>query len=124
MITQEEFKFALEESIKEAGSQTELASRLGMKQSQISDYLRGRFPVENITIGMLFKLFPNTKINLRGVAQTEPIRQSLEDQLLHIYRHLTDTEKVKCLTIIAAHFPGLIIKETKQLMQKENSGAT
>ena len=112
MLTQEDFKQALEAEIEKAGSQTALAERLGMTQSQISDYLRGRFQLENMTIGNLFKLFPCTKISLSGEIVEEPIARSLEEQLLTVYRQLSPEEKVKCLTIVAAHFPDKI-KETK-----------
>ena len=105
MLTQEDFKKALETEIQKAGSQTALAEKLGMTQSQISDYLRGRFPIEKMTIGNLFKLFPGTKIKLLGEEIEEPVAKSLEDQLLTVYRHLSPDQKVKCLAIVIAHFP-------------------
>ena len=113
MLTQEDFKRALEAEIEKAGSQTALAERLGMTQSQISDYLRGRFQLENMTIGNLFKLFPCTKISLSGEIVEEPVARSMEDQLLSVYRQLSPEEKVKCLTIVVAHFPDKIKGETK-----------
>lgn len=108
MLTQDEFKQALEAEIQKAGSQTALAEKLGMTQSQISDYLRGRFQVENITIGNLCKLFPNTQIKLSGTILEEPIAKSVEDQLLEVYRRLTPEEKVRCLAIVIANFPNKI----------------
>jgi len=113
MLTQEEFTKALEAEIQKAGSQTALAEKLGMTQSQISDYLRGRFQIENMTIGNLFKLFPSTKIRLQGEEIEEPVAKSLEDQLLTVYRHLSPEQKVKCLAIVVAHFPEQIKEETK-----------
>ena len=114
MLTQDDFKQALEEEIQKAGSQTALAEKLGMTQSQISDYLRGRFQIENITIGNLYKLFPNTQINLSGTSIAEPIARSVEDQLLEIYRQLNPEEKVRCLAIVIANFPDKITQETKK----------
>ena len=105
MLTQDEFKLALEAEIRKAGSQTALAEKLGMTQSQISDYLRGRFQIENITVGSLYKLFPDTQIVLSGTNTAEPIEKSAEDQLLEIYRQLTPEEKVRCLAIVIANFP-------------------
>ena len=54
MLTQDEFRAALSKSIFEAGSQTALAERLGMTQCQLSDYLRGRFLIENMTLVNLY----------------------------------------------------------------------
>ena len=105
MLTQDEFRLALETEIRKTGSQTALAEKLRMTQSQISDYLRGRFQVENITIGNLYKLFPDTQINLSGTITAEPMERSVEDQLLDVYRQLTPEEKVRCLAIVIANFP-------------------
>lgn len=113
MLTQEDFKAALMAEIEKAGSQTALGEKLGMTQSQISDYLRGRFQVENMTIGNLYKLFPCTQINLSGEIVEEPVAKSMEDQLLTVYRQLSPEEKVKCLTIVVAHFPDKVKEETK-----------
>ena len=110
MLTQDEFRLALEAEIRKAGSQTALAEKLGMTQSQISDYLRGRFLVENITIGNLYKLFSDTKIKLSGAILAEPIAKSVEDQLLEVFRRLTPEEKVRCLAIVIANFPDKIRK--------------
>lgn len=114
MLTQEEFTKKLEAEIQKAGSQTALAKKAGMTQSQISDYLRGRFQVENITIGNLFKLFPGTRIVLSGEETEEPVIKSLEEQLLAVYRHLTPEQKVKCLAIVIANFPDKIKEDTKR----------
>ena len=115
MLTQDEFREALSKSIFEAGSQTALAERLGMTQSQISDYLRGRFLIENMTIGNLYKLFPNTTINLLGNSSIqEPHAKSLEEQLFEIYRSLTPDEQVRCLVMVAANFGVKIREETKK----------
>ncbi len=108
MLTQDEFKLVLKAEIRKAGSQSALAEKLGMTQSQISDYLRGRFQVENITIGNLYKLFPDTRINLSGAIVADPVAKSVEDHLLEIYRRLTPEEKVRCLAIVIAHFPNKI----------------
>ena len=108
MLTQEDFKIALEAEIKKAGTQTALAARLGMTQSQISDYLRGRFQLKNMTLGNLFKLFPCAQISLSGIICAEPMAKSMEDQLLTIYRQLSPEEMVKCLTIVVANFPDII----------------
>ena len=89
MLTQDDFTNALEAEIQKAGLQTALAEKLGMTQSQISDYLRGRFQIENMTIGNLFKLFPATRINLQGENTEEPVAKSLEEQLRSVYRHLS-----------------------------------
>ncbi len=114
MLAQDEFKKALENAIKQAGSQTLLAQRLGMTQSQISDYLRGRFQVENMTIGNLYKLFPNASITLEGVSRTDTVQQTLEDELLTLYRSLSPEQQVRCLAIVAANFPEKIKAEAKK----------
>ena len=114
MLTQEDFKQALEAEIEKAGSQTALAERLGMTQSQISDYLRGRFQLENMTIGNLFKLFPCTKISLSGKIVEEPIARSLEEQLFAVYRKLSPDQRVRCLAIVVANFPEMIKEEEKR----------
>lgn len=57
------FLNALSEAIRDAGSQTALAKRSGMQQSRISDYISGRYDFYNITIGTLYKLFPDMSIN-------------------------------------------------------------
>ena len=105
MLTQEDFRKALETEIQKAGSQTALAEKLGMTQSQISDYVRGRFPIEKMTVGNLFKLFPSTKINLLGDEIKDAVAKFLEDELLKVHRHLSPDQKVKCLAFVAAHFP-------------------
>lgn len=113
MLTQEEFRKALETEIRKIGSQTALAEKLGMSQSRISDYLRGRFQIENMTVGTLFKLFSSAKIELQGEDITAPVEKSLEEQLFSVYRQLTPDQKVKCLTLIIAHFPEKVRGEEK-----------
>lgn len=105
MLTQDDFQSALAKSIKEAGSQIALAEKLGMTQSQISDYLRGRFPVENMTIGNLYRLFPATVIHLFGEnVEKEPVAKSLEEQLFETYHSLQPDEQVRCFAMIMANF--------------------
>ena len=64
---------ALREAVRRAGSQTALAREAGMKQSQISDYCRGRFAPENMTIGVLTRLFPRMLIDFFGEGNTKNI---------------------------------------------------
>ena len=66
-------KEALQEAVRRAGSQTALAQRTGMNQSRISDYCRGRFAVENMTIGVLTRLFPKMLIDFFGEGNTKNI---------------------------------------------------
>ena len=117
MLTQEDFKKSLENAVKKAGSQTALAAARGMTQSQISDYLRGRFFIENITIGALYKLFPDAKIDLnvdREIEQAEPLAISLEEQLISLFRGLSPEQQVRCFAMVAANFGENIRKETKK----------
>ena len=111
MLTQEELARALEAEVRRAGSQTHLAEKLGMTQSQISDYLRGRFKIEKMTIGTLFKLFPGARVKLCGESPPEPVAKSLEEQLRRIYRSLSAEEKVRCLSIVIAKYPEKINEE-------------
>ena len=46
---QQQFISALREAIAEAGSQVELARKIGIQQGRISDYLKGRYEFENMT---------------------------------------------------------------------------
>lgn len=116
MLSEEYFQSALEEMIKMAGSQVALAQQRGLTQSQISDYRRGRFRLENVTLGNLYKLFPNVQIDLVGTTQgvVEPISQTLEEQLLTIYRSLSPEQKVQCFSIVVANFPEKVRKEMKK----------
>jgi len=115
MLTQDEFAEAMRLEIDSAGSQAALAEKLGMTQSQISDYVRGRFQIKDITIGTLYRLFPNTIINLQGLSVAkEPIAKNLEEQLLEIYHGLTPEQKVKCFAMVAANFGEKIREETKK----------
>lgn len=115
MLTQEEFRKALERAITQVGSQTALAEKLGMTQSQISDYLRGRFLIENITIGNLYKLFPCAKIDLSPEKYlAEPVAKSLEEQLFELYRSLSPEQQVKCYGIVVANFPEKLREEAKR----------
>ena len=107
----------IENAVKKAGSQTALAAARGMTQSQISDYLRGRFFIENITIGALYKLFPDAKIDLnvdREIEQAEPLAISLEEQLISLFRGLSPEQQVRCFAMVAANFGENIRKETKR----------
>lgn len=113
MLTQEDFTKALEAEVQRAGSQAALAQKVSMTQSQISDYLRGRFHLENMTVGNLLKLFPCTQISLSGERPDEPVARSLEEQLFGIYKNLDPDQKVRCLAIIAAHFPDQVIKNPR-----------
>ena len=117
MLSEEYFKRALEEMIKQAGSQVALAQQRGLTQSQVSDYRRGRFRLENVTLGNLYKLFPNVRIDLVGIEPThevEPISQTMEEQLLTLYRSLSPEQKVQCFSIVVANFPEKVRKEMKK----------
>ena len=67
---QQQFISALREAIAEAGSQVELAKKIGMQQGRISDYLKGRYEFENMTVGTLLKLFPDLDIIRRKHRKT------------------------------------------------------
>jgi len=108
MLTQKELTESLKVLIDEAGSQTLLAEKIGMTQSQISDYLRGRFQVENITLGILYRMFPKTTIHLFGDSpdsNQEPVAKSLEEQMNAFFKKLSPAEQVRCFSVMIALFP-------------------
>ena len=107
MLTQEELTRAMQQAIERAGSQTALASIATMTQSQISDYSRGRFQVENITIGVLQRIFPEMKILFFGQEPEpvlDPMSKIIESQLLAMFRKLSPEEQVRCFAMISRTF--------------------
>lgn len=58
----ENLRTALKKAVKKAGSQTALAKQSGMSQGQISDYLRGRYDLSCMSVGLIERLFPELKI--------------------------------------------------------------
>ena len=105
MLKQEDFAAALRREISAAGSQNALARKAGMKQSQISDYLRGRFQIKDIAIGTLARLFPELEIHLHKSVRSEgKVSENLEKMLLDLYRSLPEDQQVRCFAMIMAHF--------------------
>jgi len=105
MLKQEEFSAALRKKISAAGSQSALAEKLGMTQSRISDYLRGRFQVHDITIGTLHKLFPEMEIDLHSCEHSnEGMAEKMEEMLLKIYRSLPEDQQIKCFAMLLSNF--------------------
>ncbi|MPM52434.1 hypothetical protein SDC9_99193 [bioreactor metagenome] len=68
-----QLKEALRKAVKRSGSQTALAKAAGMNQSRISDYYRGRFAAENMTLGVLSRIFPDMRIDFFGDGEGEKI---------------------------------------------------
>ena len=103
---QQQFISALREAIAEAGSQVELAKKIGMQQGRISDYLKGRYEFENMTVGTLLKLFPDLDIvYFPNKKQSENlIEQELEKQVIELFRGLSAEAKAKYVVMVSANF--------------------
>lgn len=105
-----QFLTALREAIRTAGSQTELARKAGMQQGRISDYLTGRYDVDNITLGTLRRLFPDMQIQFtHSNCQVDNIR----NELLEIYDSLDAKGQAHLLAMAAANFGDKLREETK-----------
>lgn len=105
MLTQEEFAQALRREIAKAGTQSALAEKSGMRQSQISDYLRGRFQLREITVGTLYRLFPQLEIRLQSETdEPEPASRNMEALLAELYRSLPPEQQVRCFALVMANF--------------------
>lgn len=97
---------ALKLAIVQAGSQTELAKQAGMQQSRISDYLTSRYDLDNISIGVLRRLFPNLSIDY-GVSENLPdkcYQVAIENRLLDLFRRLSTEDQVRCFEMVSRTF--------------------
>lgn len=103
---QQQFISALREAIAEAGSQVELAKKIGMQQGRISDYLKGRYEFENMTVGTLLKLFPDLDIVYypKKTPKDNLIEQELEKQVMELFRGLSAEAKAKYVVMVSANF--------------------
>lgn len=106
----EKFIESLEQAIKKAGTQAELARLANMQQGRISDYLTGRYDFNNITIGTLRKIFPDLQVvffqdhnNMNNNVELE-----LEKKVVEHFRLLSSSEKAEYMMLVAANFPGKI----------------
>lgn len=112
-MLKKDFVFAVETRIKEAGGQTKLAEMCGLRQATISDYSLGKTEIESLSVGTLLKLFPNFEMSFLGMS-SKPTSisesQSMEEELLKLFRGLTPPEKARCLLVIGAHFRDSIVK--------------
>lgn len=105
---------ALREAVKRAGAQNVLAHQARLSQSTISDYLNGRYAVENMTLSVLFRLFPEIAIDFFGGKSPRSGDELLIAQLLEIFAGLSDKDKVKLLAMAAANFGEKLRDETTQ----------
>lgn len=113
-MTENDFITALREAIKRAGTQTELAHRVGISQGTISDYLNGRCSVGNMTITTMLRIFPDMVIDFFGGKSVNQTDNILRDQLLEIFNSLDDRGKIRMVAMAAANFGEQLKKETKK----------
>lgn len=102
----EQFLAALRQEIARAGSQTELAKKIGVQQSRISDYLTGRYDFSNMTIGTLQKFFPELQLSFSGSAHPDSsaVEKELEKQVLELFRSLPPDAKARYVMLVSAQF--------------------
>ena len=94
----------LREACRRAGNQVKLAKSSGLSQGQLSDYFCGRRKIRNMTLGTLEKLFP--ELELRFWRTHDLLETSIEQEIMDLIRDLPPVEKVRCLKMLAANFPG------------------
>ena len=61
-MTEEDILNRIERFCQEAGGQAAYARKVGVNPSFLSDYIKKRKKVKNMTIGTLFKIFPHAVI--------------------------------------------------------------
>ena len=103
-MTEENILDALRDALVRAGTQGVLAQRAGISQGSISDYLRGRCSIGNMTVSTLLRLFPDMVIDFFGGKSASPQSDCLRNQLIEIFDGLSDKDKVACLAYVAKNF--------------------
>ena len=112
----EKFIAALKAAVTQAGSQTELAKQAGMQQSRISDYLNSRYDLDNITVGVLRRIFPGLKIDF-GVlpenAQDQGYAEAIEKRLIALFHSLSTEDQIRCFEMVSRTFGDKFKEEEK-----------
>ena len=110
-MTEQDITNALLEAIKRAGTQGALSEKVRISQGTISDYLRGRCSIGNMTVSVFLRLFPDMSIDFFG-GKSSNKNDLLQAQLLEIFQNLSDKDKLKCIAMVAANFGEKIRKAT------------
>ena len=114
MIAKNDIRAALQELYRREGTQKKLAELAGITQSTINAYLSGKALVENMPMGVFFRLFRNAKIDFFGESTGDNGVDLMRKQLLEVFDQLPPDDKMRCLAMVIANFPNQIQKETKR----------
>lgn len=98
-MTKSDIIAALKEACTRAGTQSNLAVKVGMGQGQISDYLCGRRDIENMEVRTLLRLFPDLKMIFFNDADpprdnTPLVDSPIDSKLFKVIKDLSDEEKL------------------------------
>ena len=113
MIQENDILLSLKKLYHRVGTQSALAELAGITQSTINAYLNGRAKIENMPLGVFLRLFRDMKIDFFGGKSASKSNDLLQAQLLDIFNGLSDADKLRCITIVAANFGGKIREETR-----------
>lgn len=113
-MTETDVLNALKDACVRVGTQQALADMAGLSQSTISDYLRGRCSVGNMTVSTLLRLFPDMIIEFFGKRAETPSAELRRAQLLKIFDGLSEEAQLAAIAMMAANFGEKIRQETKK----------
>lgn len=113
MICENEVLIALNELYQRVGTQKGLADLAGITQSTICAYLSGKAKMENMPLGVFFKLFRDMKIDYFGSTTGNADADRRRDMLLKVFNNLSPDDQMQCIAIVIANFPDKMKGETK-----------
>ena len=114
MICENEVLIALNELYQRVGTQKGLADLAGITQSTICAYLSGKAKIENMPLGVFFKLFRDMTIDYFGSTTGNADTDSRRDMLLRVFDSLSPEDQMRCIAIVIANFPDKIKEETRK----------
>lgn len=105
---------ALQEVIKDAGSEPKLSGKSGVTQSNINKIKNKKVDIDNLQLGTLRKLFPNMRIDFMGTGG----RIGYTAEIVKMLNRLSETEQLQIMLAIAANFPQSTDDKVKNFIKK------
>lgn len=98
------FKKAINQRINEVGSQVDLASKSGVKQGAIANYLSGKTDLSNAKLQTLTKLFPEFEYYLFDdeKAKAEVNLSEIEREIVYNLKQLSSKSQLEVLTVVVS----------------------
>ena len=92
-------------------TQSAYAQKVGLNQSYLSGIISGR-KTSRLPLETMEKLFPDLVILPMGLDETRP---PLEKEIIAAVERLHESDQIKVLALISAHFPYAVIPSSKNM---------